>query len=54
LAELARRWKISRKELRRLLAEQRLDFVQIRGRLRVPVDEAERFERHNRRGKGAG
>jgi len=45
LDQLARRWKISRKQVRRLLAQQVLNFVQIRGRLRVPLEEVERYEK---------
>ncbi len=45
LAQVARRWNISQRELRRMLGDQQLDFVQIRGRFRVPVTEVKRIER---------
>lgn len=44
LDQLARRWKTSRKLVRRLLAGQQLGFVLIGDRLRVPLDEVERYE----------
>ena len=48
LAQLARRWKISAKDVRRMLGRQQLAFVQICGSLRVPLAEVERFERQGR------
>ena len=45
LAQVARRWHISQRELRRMLGDQQLGFVQIRGRFRVPVTEVKRLER---------
>ncbi len=45
LGQLARRWRITGKEIRRLLGAQRLNFVQVRGRFRVPLDEIERYEK---------
>ncbi len=45
LDQLARRWGISRKEVRHLLGRQELAFVQVRGRFRVPLVEIERYER---------
>ena len=45
VAQVARRWRISQRELRRMLGDQRLGFVQIRGRFRVPVTEVKRLER---------
>ena len=45
LAQVARRWQISQRELRRMLGDQQLGFVQIRGRFRVPVTEVKRIER---------
>ena len=45
LERLARRWKISRKEVRRLLGHGQLGFVQIRGVLRVTLAEVQRYER---------
>ena len=44
LEQAARRWKISPKAVRRLLGRQELGFVQIRGSLRIPVAEVERYE----------
>ena len=45
LDQLARRWGIARKEIRRLLGRQELGFVQIRGSFRVPLAEVCRYER---------
>ncbi|NQU26158.1 MAG: helix-turn-helix domain-containing protein [Candidatus Nealsonbacteria bacterium] len=45
LDQLARRWQVSRKQIRHLLGQQELRFVQIRGALRVPLDEVERYEK---------
>ena len=44
LEQLARRWHISRKEVRRLLGRGELGFVQIRGSIRVPQTEVHRYE----------
>ncbi len=44
LAALARRWRVSRKEIRRMLARQELDFILICDRIRVPEAEVERYE----------
>jgi len=38
LTHLARRWKVSRREVRRLLQIGELPFVQVAGQIRVPVD----------------
>ena len=46
LDQLARRWKTSRKDVRRLLGRQQLGFVQIRGSFRVPLAEARRYEKN--------
>lgn len=48
LVQLARRWKTSRKQIRRLLGRQELGFVQIRGSFRVPQVEVERYEKSRR------
>jgi hypothetical protein len=45
LGQLARRWQIPRKQLRRMLGRQELAFVEIRGSIRVPLEEVERFEK---------
>lgn len=45
LDQLARRWKTSRKDVRRLLGRQQLGFVQIRGSFRVPLAEVQRYEK---------
>jgi len=45
LDQLARRWKTTRKEIRRLLGREELGFVQIRGRFRVSLAEVKRYER---------
>lgn len=44
LDQLARRWNVSRKEVRRLLGRGELVFVQIRGSFRVGLAEVERYE----------
>lgn len=49
LEQLARRWKTSRKEIRRLLGRQELAFVEIRGSIRVPRAEVQRYENRHRR-----
>lgn len=38
LTHLARRWEVSRREIRRLLQIGELPFVQVEGQIRVPVD----------------
>ena len=43
LGAAARRLHITRREVRRLLGSGRLNFVQICGRLRVPLREVKRF-----------
>ena len=45
LEQLGRRWRMSRKEIRHLLGRGQLDFVQVRGVFRVPLEEIDRFER---------
>ena len=45
LDQLARRWHVSRKQIRLLLGRQELGFVQIRSAFRVPLDEVERYEK---------
>jgi len=50
IEQLARRWSISRKEIRRLLGERELSFVQIRGKFRVPIEEVERYEKSREMG----
>ena len=44
LAALARRWRMPRKQIRRMLARQELDFILIRDKIRVPEAEVERYE----------
>ena len=39
LGALARRWRVPRREVRRLLQEGKVPFVEIEGRLRVPKRE---------------
>ena len=48
VGQLARRWRISRKEVRRLLGRQVLRFVQVRGSFRVPAAEVHRYEKARR------
>ena len=45
LDQLARRWHVSRKQIRHLLERQELSFMQIRGVFRVPLEEVERYEK---------
>ena len=45
LTHLAGRWGVSRKEIRQLLQEGRLPFIQIGGQLRVPADAVAQAER---------
>ncbi len=45
LNQLARRWNVSQKEVRRLLGQQSLGFVQVRGCFRVPLTEIRKYER---------
>ena len=51
LDQLARRWRISRKQVRRLLGAQQLGFVQVRGSLRVPLAEVSRYEKDRQPGR---
>jgi excisionase family DNA binding protein len=44
LADLARRWRMPRKQIRRMLARQELNFIMIRDKIRVPEAEIERYE----------
>ena len=48
LDQLARRWNVSRKEVRHLLGHGELTFMQIRGQFRVPIAEVERYEAERR------
>ena len=45
LVELARCWRLSRKEVRQLLSHGRLQFVEVAGSLRVPRNAVEDYER---------
>ena len=45
VARLARRWHLTRTEVRHMLGRGVLSFVQIRVKLRVPRDEIERYEK---------
>jgi hypothetical protein len=45
VTQLARRWKTTRKSIRRLLGHRQLGFIQINGRFRVPQTEVRRYER---------
>lgn len=47
LTHLARRWEITRREVRQLLQNGDLPFEQIDGQLRVPTSAVRRFERVN-------
>ena len=44
IAQVARRWDISAKEVRRLLGRQELQFEEIMGRIRIPHSEVARLE----------
>ncbi|MEM9351671.1 MAG: hypothetical protein AAGA92_01535 [Planctomycetota bacterium] len=45
LTHLAKRWTMTRREVRRLLQSGRIGFEQVCGELCVPEDEVRRFER---------
>ena len=45
LTHLARRWHVSRREVRHLLQRGALPFVDVRGQIRVPYAAVEEFER---------
>jgi len=45
LTHLAHRWQVRRREVRQLLQEGVLPFVDVRGQLRVPKDAIKRLER---------
>ncbi len=47
LTRLAQRWHTSRKNIRQLLSHGFLNFVQIRGHLRVPENEVRRYEKEH-------
>ena len=40
LQRLARKWHIPRREVRRLIQQGKLPFVEVVGQIRVPVDQA--------------
>lgn len=42
LGALAKRWRLPRRQVRRLIQQGRLGFVEVQGRIRVPLSEAER------------
>ncbi len=44
IAQLARRWGISAKEVRRLLGNRDMQFQEIMGRIRIPQSEVDRME----------
>lgn len=48
LAQLARRWKIPCRRIRRMLGRQQLGFIDICGSFRIPLAAIERYERHHR------
>ena len=47
LEYLAKCWPLSVKQIRQLLANQELAFIQIKGSLRVPKKDAEQYEREH-------
>jgi hypothetical protein len=51
LAALARRWRMPRKQIRRMLARQELNFILIRDKIRVPEAEVERYENDQKRSR---
>ncbi len=53
LDELARRWSLRRRNVRRLLQRGELPFEQIRGRLRVPLDSVRHYEQTHGFGGGS-
>lgn len=44
LTHLARRWRVSRRQIRRLVQSGALPFVEITGQIRVPIRAVEQFE----------
>jgi excisionase family DNA binding protein len=52
LQQIAARWSVPRREVRRLLQRGHLPFEQVRGRLRVPLDSVQHYEKT--RGFGGG
>ncbi len=49
VGRLARRWKMTRSEIRHLLGRGVLGFEQVRGKFRVCCDDVERYERVQKR-----
>ena len=45
LAEAAKRLRVSQRELRAMLSSRQLDFVQWRGKFRIPREQIERLEK---------
>ncbi len=45
VGKLARRWKMTRSEIRHLLGRGVLGFEQVRGKFRICCDDVERYER---------
>jgi excisionase family DNA binding protein len=44
LDQVARRWHVARRNVRRLLQQGRLPFEQVNGKLRVPLEAVRRYE----------
>ena len=44
LTHLARRWGVSRRDIRRRLQQGQLPFVEVLGQLRVPIPAVRRYE----------
>lgn len=45
LQQLARRWSLPRRKVRRLLQRGDLAFEQVRGKLRVPLEDVRQYEK---------
>jgi excisionase family DNA binding protein len=53
LQQIAARWAVPRREVRRLLQRGHLPFEQVRGRLRVPLDSVRLYEKTREQGSGS-
>lgn len=53
LQQVAARWAVPRREVRRLLQHGDLPFEQVRGRLRVPLEAVRHYEETREQGGGS-
>jgi len=54
LSQVAHRWHLTRREVRRLLQHGKLPFQQVCGQIRIPQQAVLTFERHTPRAKATG